>query len=97
MPDRERIMAFAFHIARLAIGKSRRDVLGHASGKGAILRSVPEPHWNIDIFQAKSPRRGKNFRVDGETFDRCSPGTALTFETRLKCDRILQGRGVALL
>ena len=90
-------MAFAFHIARLAIGKSRRDVLGHASRKGAIFCSVSETHRNIDIFQGKSPRRGKDFRVDGESFNRCPPGAALTFETRLKCDRIFQGRRVARL
>src|SRR5437016_5447907 len=97
MPDRERIMAFAFHIARLAVGKSRRDILGHASRKGAIVCSVPETHWNIDIFQEKSPWRGKNLRVDGEPLNRCSPGAALTFETRLKCNRIFQGRRVARL
>ena len=90
-------MTFTFHVARFAIGKSRRHVLSHASGKGAIFRSVPETHRNINIFQAKSPSRRKDFRVGGEAFNRCSPCVALTFETRLKCDRIFQGRRIARL
>jgi len=78
-------MAFAFHIACFAIRHPRSDVLGHANRKGTIFRSVPETDRNTDIFQSKSPRRRKDFRVGGEPFNRCSPGVALTFETRLKC------------
>ena len=60
-------MPLAFYKAHLAVGKSRRDVLGHASRESAILRSVPEAHRNIDIFQAKSvPPQTTRARLRGE-------------------------------
>ena len=68
MPDRKRIVTLAFHVARFAIGKACRHVLSHTRRKGAILRSVPETDRNIDIFKSKSPRGGKDLRVDGEPF-----------------------------
>ena len=61
-------MTLAFHIACFAMGKPCRHVLSYTRRKGAILRSVPETDRNINIFKAKSPRGGKDFRVDGEPF-----------------------------
>jgi len=90
-------MAFLFNVARGAIRKSSLNCLRDLNRKGAILGPVPQPHWNIDIFQTKSPRRRKDFRVGRQPLNRCSPGAALTFETRLKCDRVFQGGRVARL
>src|SRR5207302_11314814 len=80
VPDRKRIMTFTFHVARFAIRKSRRDVLGHARRKGTIFRSMPETRRNIDLFQTKSTRRGKDFGGDGQPSNRCSQGAASTYE-----------------
>src|SRR6478672_2850404 len=97
MPDRQRIMTFTLHESGLAVGKPGRDVLGHSGGEGAVLGPVPEPDRNIDILQPKSPWRGKDFRIGGKSFDRRSPGAALTLETSFKRDRVFERRGVARL
>ncbi len=90
-------MAFTFHVAGFAIRKSRRNLLRDLKRKGAVFGPMPETDWNIDIFQAKSPRLAKNFHVDDKSFDRGSPGAPLTFETRFKRDRIFQGGRIARL
>ena len=71
-------------------------VVAVLQGEGAITK------WR-QLMGATDPKKAdpgtirKDFGIDREPFNRRSPGAALTFEARLKRDRILQGRHVARL
>src|SRR4051812_18352529 len=61
--DRQRVVAFAFDEAGLAVRQARGERFGHPPGKARVVLPMPEADRHAHFLRIESPCAGINFRV----------------------------------